>query len=222
MHKYSRSFGASVGALLCMASFYGQAGVEANFGVTSNYVWRGVTQSADGVSASGGVDYTNDNGFYAGVWVGGIDSGSKNGTELDLYFGYSGAQGDFEYDVGYIYYAYPTTGFEDSNFGEIALSGSYKGFSAGLAYTVNSQVGDGSAFDTGDVYLNVGYGFDLAEEYSLGLTYGYYNFDADAADDYGHFLVELSKGDFSFAVSKADSDSGDDDTKFVVSWGTTF
>lgn len=212
-------------AVLAATSGFSQmanAAVEANIGATSNYIWRGVSQSSDGVSVSGGLDYSHESGFYAGTWIGAIDFGSGNGTENDYYFGYGGEAGKLGYDIGYIYYAYPESGFEDSNFGEIYLNGSYDSFGFGIAYTVNSQVSEGALFDTGDIYYNISYGFDLPEEYSLGLTYGYYNFDAGSDSDYGHFQLDLSKGDFTFTLSKADEESGDDDTKFVVSWGTTF
>ncbi len=220
---------ATVAAALLSTVGFSQAAnasVEANVGVTSNYLWRGVSQSQDGPSVSGGLDYSHESGFYAGTWIGTIDFGGGSGTENDYYLGYGGEAGDFGYDVGYIYYAYPATGFEDSNFGEVYFNGSYGAFGFGVAYTINSDIDDDAPFGTGDMYLSVSYGFELPEEYSLGVTYGYYNFDSDDAVygdvDYGHFQLDLSKGDFTLSVSKADKESGDDDTKFVVSWGTTF
>ncbi len=202
------------------------ASVEANIGVTSNYLWRGVTQSDNGPSISGGIDYSNESGVYAGAWIGTIDWGQGSATENDYYIGYGGESGDFGYDVGYIYYDYPASGYEDSNFGEVYFNGSYAGFGFGVAYTINSEADNDAPFGTGDIYYSVSYGFDLPEEFGLGLTYGYYNFDSDDAVygdvDYGHYQVDLSKGGFTLSVSKADDESGDDDTKFVVSWGTTF
>ncbi|WP_448212603.1 TorF family putative porin [Colwellia sp. MEBiC06753] len=195
---------------------------SANIGVTSNYLWRGVTQSSDGPSISGGIDYAHESGFYAGTWVGSIDWGTGNGTENDYYLGYSGEVDGFGYDVGYIYYNYPASGFEDSDFGEVYFNGSFGGLGFGVAYTTNSQVSKGSAFDAGDIYYNVSYGFDLPKEFSLSLLYGYYTFDASSDYDYGHFQVDVAKGDFTFSVSQADEESGSDDTKFVVSWGTSF
>ncbi|GAA0858810.1 TorF family putative porin [Aliiglaciecola litoralis] len=215
-------------AVLSASSFSSTAlaGVEANIGVTSNYLWRGVSQSSDDVSVSGGIDYSHDSGFYAGTWIGSIDFGSGAGTENDYYLGFGGESGDFGYDLGYIYYAFPTDGFEDSNFGEVYFNGTYKAFGFGVAYTVNSQVAEGSIFDTGDLYYSVSYGFDLPEEFSLGLSYGYYDFDAGSDSDYGHFQLDLAKGDFTFTISKADEEAAGagkgDDTKFVVSWGTSF
>ncbi|MCU7553322.1 TorF family putative porin [Alteromonas sp. ASW11-19] len=199
-----------------------QAAVEANIGVTSNYLWRGVTQSMNDPSVSGGLDYSHESGFYAGTWIGTIDWGNGSGTENDYYLGYSGMSGDFGYDVGYIHYVYPATGYENSDFGEVYFNGSYMGLGFGVAYTVASDVADGSLYDSGDIYYNVSYGWDLPEEFGLSMTYGYYDFDAGDDSDYGHFQADLSKGDFTLTVSKAQQESGDDDTKFVVSWGTTF
>ncbi|AWL13194.1 hypothetical protein HMF8227_02743 [Saliniradius amylolyticus] len=202
------------------------AEVSANFGVTSNYLWRGVTQSADNPSVSGGLDYSNDSGFYAGTWIGSVDFGGEfEGAESDFYLGYAGElDNGFGYDVGYTYYAY--TDLDDSNFGELYFNGSFNAFSFGLAYTPNSDLPDDSPFGQGDLYYHVGYGVDLADDYGLGLTYGYYAFDEDETlygdNDYGHIQVDITKGDFMFTVSKADDESGDDDLKLVVSWGTTF
>ena len=212
---------AAVLAATAIPSF-AQAAVEANIGATSNYLWRGVTQSSNDPSISGGIDYSNESGFYAGTWIGSIDWGQGGGTENDYYLGYGGESGEFGYDVGYIYYAYPASGYEDSDFGEIYFNGSYKSFGFGVAYTVNSDAADGAPFDTGDIFYSVSYGFDLPEEYSVGLTYGYYDFDVGSDYDYGYFQVDIAKGDFTFSISKADEESGDDDTKFVVSWGTSF
>lgn len=213
---------ASVALAALTFSHATSAAVEANFGVTSNYLWRGVTQSSNEPSVSGGLDYSHESGFYAGTWIGSIDWGNGGGTENDYYLGFSGASGDFGYDVGYIYYAYPASGYEDSDFGEVYFNGSYMNFGFGLYYTVNSDVPDESLFDQGDMYYYASYGFDLPEEFALGLTYGYYDFDYGSDGDYGHIQVDLSKGDFTLSISKADEEAGDDDTKFVVSWGTTF
>jgi uncharacterized protein (TIGR02001 family) len=227
LYKYYRSthmkilkFTAIAAAVLAASSFsqVAFAEVEANIGVTSNYLWRGVSQSGDSASVSGGIDYSNDSGFYAGTWVGSLGEGS--GAETDFYLGFGGESSGFGYDVGYIYYAY--TDLVDSDFGELYLNGSVGAFGFGLAYTVNSQVDEGSAFDTGDLYYNVSYGFDLSNEYSLGLTAGYYDFDAGSDGDYSHIQADIAKGDFTLSISKAEKDSGDDDLKFVVSWGTTF
>ena len=73
-----------------------------NVGVTSQYMWRGMSQGS-GAATSGGLDYTADNGFSIGTWVSNVDFGDDTTYELDGYFGYSFGP----VSLGYIYYAYP-------------------------------------------------------------------------------------------------------------------
>ena len=203
------------------------AEVSANFGATTNYIWRGVSQSSDAASVSGGLDYSNDSGFYAGTWVGSLgdsDSGF-NGTETDFYLGFSGESDGFGYDVGYIYYAY--TELDDSNFGEIYFNGSFGNFGFGVAYTANSEVGEGAGFESGDIYYSVSYGgIALGNDFELGLSAGLYTFDSDGDGNdynYSHVQADISKGDFVFSIVKAQaSDFADEDLKFVASWSTSF
>lgn len=226
------------------------AEVSANVGVVSNYFFRGVTQTDDGAAVQGGLDYAHDSGFYAGTWASTVDFGSEidnsgpepvlvkdeTSYEVDLYLGYAGSIGDLGYDVGYLYYAYPDT--DDADFGEIYGSLSYSYLTAGLAYTVNSQVESGSEFDTGDIYYYAGVDVPFGESgYSGSLYYGYYTFDADSSDyelDYGHWSAGLTKdagdfGEFGLNLEKADisgnhewADSNSDDLKLWISWSKSF
>lgn len=52
-------------ACFCVSA---QAEVTANIAASSNYYWRGITQTDDGAAVSGGLDYSNESGFYAGTW----------------------------------------------------------------------------------------------------------------------------------------------------------
>ena len=78
-------------SLLTLTSINSYAEVTANMAASSNYYWRGVTQSADQAAISGGVDYANEAGFYAGGWASNIDFGPTTSAsyELDLYAGFS-------------------------------------------------------------------------------------------------------------------------------------
>lgn len=205
------------------------ADVSANVAASSNYVWRGVTQTSDESAISGGIDYSNDNGIYVGTWTSNVDSGN----ELDLYFGYGGEAGDIAYDAGYIYYAYTGSGNADTDFGEINVNASMGMFSAGLAFTVNAgDANDGAAFDTGDIYFHLGVNGELEADWSWGVTYGIYDFDADGDAgvgdiSYSHYQLDLSKsldeiGDFTFSLSGAEQESGSNDTKAIVSWAKSF
>jgi len=51
--------------------------VSANVALTSDYVFRGVSQTQEDPAISAGVDLTR-NGFYAGGWASNVDFGEKS------------------------------------------------------------------------------------------------------------------------------------------------
>jgi len=216
LNKLAIAVGAAVMGLASVA----QAELSANIGATSNYLWRGVTQTGDEAAVQGGIDFAHDSGFYAGTWA----SNVSGGEELDLYAGFGGEAGSVGYDVGVIYYAYPS--FTDSDFTEVYGSVSFGPASVGVAYTISGE-NDGGAFDDGDLYYYVSASTDLGDGWSLGGTIGHYNFEESTVDDYTHGQIDVTKsagdfGDFTFTVSKATEDSGDDDIIPVVSWSKSF
>jgi len=125
------------------------ADLSANAGVFSNYIWRGVSQTADSAAGQGGIDWGNDSGVYAGVWTSTI----AGGQEVDVYAGLAGEAGDIGYDLGVITYQYPKS--PNINFTEIYASGTFSLVTVGVAYTVDAASGnDGATFDSGDMYVN--------------------------------------------------------------------
>jgi uncharacterized protein (TIGR02001 family) len=216
------------GVALLGASAVAQAELSGNIGVTSNYMFRGISLTNDDPAISGGLDYAADSGFYIGTWA----SSLSNSTEVDGYLGYGGEVGDFGYDVGVIRYFYPDHGNADFDYTELYANVSYEMFEGGIAYTVESgSANSGSTFDEGDIYYYIGASTDIINGFSLGATAGYYDWDNDNAagvDSYGHVDVTVSKdvgdlGEFSFLVSKAGKGAnGDTDPNFAVSWTKTF
>lgn len=92
-----------------------------NFGVTTDYIFRGFSQSARNPAVQGGIDATYGI-FYLGVWAssikfkGGVDPNPpfdafNAWTELDVYGGakpvLKTSMGDFTFDFGFITYNYP-------------------------------------------------------------------------------------------------------------------
>jgi len=208
------------GVALMGASAIAQAEFSANVGVTSNYVWRGVTQTMDDPAVQGGIDYAHENGFYAGIWASNVDFGTS-GEEVDLYAGFSGEAGTLGYDLGLIHYAYPS--HNDSDFTEIYGSLSFSAFTAGLAYTIDTEAGG----DDEHLYYHAGASMDLPDDWSIGLTVGHYDFDGGSSSDYSHAQLDIGKsagdfGDFTLSASIAEEESGDDDPIVFVSWGKSF
>lgn len=202
-----------------------QAGVDANVGVTTNYIWRGYTQNGNIPSLSAGLDYGLDNGVYVGTWAATTGSAS-NGTnyEVDLYGGFANTVGNLDYDLGYIYYAYPNQ--KKADFSEVYGSVSMAGATVGASMTV-SESWDSSK--TGDLYVFGSYGLDLTKEVNLTATYGIQSYAESGAKSYSHGQLSFSYKDFSLNVDKI-LDKGDissvnganDDAVFSLSYSTSF
>jgi uncharacterized protein (TIGR02001 family) len=93
--------------------------ISGNVAVTTDYVYRGYSQSDGDFAIQGGMDVSHSSGLYLGVWGSSINfqdqvieedgSSSSAHVEIDLYGGFAGefSNSMFTYDVGFIYYAYP-------------------------------------------------------------------------------------------------------------------
>jgi uncharacterized protein (TIGR02001 family) len=197
------------------------AELTTNVGVTSNYLWRGVTQSADLSAISGGIDYSHESGFYAGTWTSSLASGQY---ELDLYAGFSGEASSVSYDVGLIQYMYPI-GDVKLDFTEAQATVGYGPVSLYIAQTVGTEDSSAAA---DSLYVALSAETAIDKDYTVGFTFGSYSGDdikAAFGDDYTHLAVKLSKGDFAFAIEKNDIDNVtmvDNDPRVTVSWGKSF
>ncbi|MCF6200134.1 MAG: TorF family putative porin [Hyphomicrobiaceae bacterium] len=86
--------------------------LSANVGLTSDYVFRGVSQTAEHPAIQGGFDATYGM-LYAGVWASNLDFGGTAAgkdvadIELDLYVGITPKLGPISLDLGVIGYLYP-------------------------------------------------------------------------------------------------------------------
>lgn len=190
-----------------------------NIGVTSNYIWRGVTQTNDDAAIQGGIDYTAASNLYAGIWTSSLGGG--NSYELDLYAGYRGKQDNFLFDAGVILYQYPIEG-SGNDFMEIYGKLDFGTFLAQAAFTIDK---DNTSQDN-DLYLSVGADIEVRQQLYLGLLFGMYEFDAPGEEDYNHFHVGLKKNDFEFALDKNDKDqpaaSDPGEMRISVSWKKNF
>jgi len=79
--------------------------------LTSDYVFRGYSQSDEHPAFQPGLNWTTESGFHANIWASNIDfnDGGDADIEADFTAGFAGAVDKFSYDIGAIYYAYPGT-----------------------------------------------------------------------------------------------------------------
>ncbi len=117
-------------------------------GGTSDYVFRGISQTAEDPAFQASVDATYGM-FYAGVWgsnlefgnepVGFLDGGDAT-IEIDLYAGVKPVWGPVTFDLGVIYYIYPGARDSDLELDYVELKAGYslaspwiKGLTTGTA-----------------------------------------------------------------------------------------
>ena len=166
------------------------AAVSANVSFTSDYIWRGMTQS-DAPAIQGGFDFAADNGFYAGIWGSNVNFNNGAGSELDYYFGYATEVGSVGVDVGYISYEYIDS-TPDATFDETYLGLSFGDFGVSFAFgdydytEVSYALGDVS-FSYGDYdgygsNFLISYGFSCGS-YDCGLAYSDFSDDGYGADE---------------------------------------
>ncbi|NOU52942.1 hypothetical protein HG263_20790 [Pseudoalteromonas sp. JBTF-M23] len=216
---------ASLLALACLSitSFNTLAEVSANVAASSNYYWRGITQTDDGAAFSGGIDYNSDSGFYAGTWVSNVEFGDQTSYEMDVYAGFSGEAQGLGYDVGYLYYAYPDAP-GSSNFGELYGSLSWQWLSIKASYLTHAQKDSSTEEDM--LYLELNASFNILNDSELALHIGRSSGDTikewtGEDDSYMDYGVSVSKDGFTLGLIKTDLNTNDD-VKAFVSYSVDF
>jgi len=78
-----------------------------NAAITSDYVFRGITQTNNDPAISAGADFAYGI-IYAGFWASNVDEAiSPDNFEIDYYAGIKPVLGPATFDFGVLYYTYP-------------------------------------------------------------------------------------------------------------------
>jgi uncharacterized protein (TIGR02001 family) len=222
-----------LGAIVLMAS---AAAAHAEFTgtvtATTDYDWRGITQSAQDPALQGSLDYASDIGLHGGVWASNVDFGEGDpNMEIDFYAGWGGGE-EYPWDIGFLYYTYP--GASDSNFPEAYGSLGWKWFTAKVSYSW-----DFAGTSENAMYYEGNVAYDLPHNFGLTGHLGYSDGDGiEAAYGEGDYMdwsagVTYTWGHFDFALKWVDgsdmktlNDTHDDisssDARAIFSVSTTF
>jgi uncharacterized protein (TIGR02001 family) len=133
--------------LLALMMFAGisaaQAQVTGNLGLTSDYRFRGVSQTQNAPAVQGGIDYNHVSGLYIGNWNSSVSSQvytNGAGVESDVYAGFKKQVfGNFTLDVGTMNYFFP-------------------------------RAGTNGSFDTNELYAGIGYKELVSVKYSHAIS----------------------------------------------------
>ena len=162
-----------------------------NITLTSDYSFRGISQTGEEPAIQGGLDWDSGSGFYLGAWGSNVNFGDNDETsmELDIYAGYAGSLKSLDYDFGFIYYIYPGANTNLNYdfweiYGSLGFDFDVASFSAGLAYTSDNFA------DTGDgLYLMSGVSIPITDIFSLDVSLNYYDVEPSFGDDYLDWMI---------------------------------
>ncbi|MDO8331062.1 MAG: TorF family putative porin [Fluviicoccus sp.] len=183
---------------------------------TSDYLFRGVSQTSNGAAVQGAMTFTHSSGFYYSMWGSSITAfsagpGQSSGLELDTLLGYGGKAGEVAYDVGVMRYNYPglsTTNNStvvggkvlEADYNEIYASASMSGAKVGFNYSPD-YFNESDAF----MYLFASYGTEVAG-FGVSGSLGMNKFDSAAMMTQALALAATNKEDaymdYKLAVSK--------------------
>lgn len=171
---------------------------------TTDYDWRGVTQTAQDPALQGSIDFASDIGFTAGAWASNLDFGAGDpNVEIDLYAGWGGGE-TFPWTVGILYYTY--TGASDLNFTEFYGSLGWEWVTAKVSYSYNfgGIAGANAFYYEGNVDYPLPANFSLLGH--LGYSDGGGIEDAYLQDNYMDWSVGLGYtwSHFDFALKWVD------------------
>ena len=182
-----------------------------NVTLTSDYSFRGVSQTFGDPAIQGGLDLEFDNGFAIGTWSSNVNFGDSTSQELDLYASFTGSvTEEIEYSLIGIRFEYPSEG-DCCDYMEFGGSISTESFTAGLMFSTE-YLGDGNPsltypyvdYSIGPVGLHLG----------ISIAEGIANQGTEEDDNYIDFSASLgfeAAGlDLSLSLVGSDLDIGPD------------
>jgi len=172
--------------------------ISYNAALTSDYRYRGISQTRLQPAIQGGADYThNPSGLYAGAWLSAIkwtkDAGGSGNVEIDLYAGKRGEiVKDVSYDVGVLSYIYPSNGLPtDANTTEIYGQIGYGPAYAKYSVAVTNLFGFADSKNSG--YLDLGANLEIATGLTLNLHAGRQEVKNTASASYTDWKIGVTK-----------------------------
>lgn len=210
-----------------------RAGVSGSAALTSDYVFRGVSQTNEEPALQGGIEYAHDGGFYIGAWgsnvswLSDIPGDISSSLELDGYLGYRGKAGDnIAWDVGVLQYWYPgdfPEGFNSADTTEL-----YAGFtvtpidtvSFGLKYSHAVTDLFGYADSDGSGYLDASANWSFVPGWTLNLHAGKQWIENNEDFEYTDWKLGVTKAfDNGFSIAAAYTDTDAEQALYTNAYG---
>lgn len=222
MPRFNATF--RVGAVLASTAFAAgsvHAGTGGTLALTSDYLFRGLSQTDRKPALQGGIEYVHDGGFYAGVWGSNVSWVSdyssaalpiSNSAELDASLGWRGPVGEsVRLDAGVVSYYYP--GDYPRGFVRPYTTEAYVGASLGpvtLKYSHALTNLFGFADSAGSDYLDASLNHEFAPGWVFNAHAGRQRVKRSAAASYTDWKLGFTRtfdGGWSLAAAYTDTDA---------------
>lgn len=177
--------------IACLAGFLSPiSGTEAaptpsgSVALTSDYIWRGISQTAGDPALQAGIRLAGQSGFYISAWGSNVRSHGDPDlhSEFDLAAGWSGAlSDDWAIDAYVLRYVYPGTA-ASADWTEIDVTLTWKDSYWLQAGYSSSALGSGLR----GFYTQAGARFPLDRRFRLEAVAGWYRLDRDQDNTYVH------------------------------------
>ena len=167
-----------------------------NISATTDYRYRGISQTRLKPTLQGGADFSHKSGLYLGAWGSGIkwikDAGGDANVELDFYGGYKGTAGSVGYDLGVLTYQYPSNKLNPSaNTTELYAAGTMGPATLKYSHSVTNLFGFANSKNSG--YLDLSASFDLGSGWSVAPHVGRQRVANNSIFSYTDYSVTVNK-----------------------------
>lgn len=186
------------------------ADISGNATLTTDYVWRGSTQTQGGPAAQVGVKVAGRAGFYASAWGSNVRFAPETGAtaEFDFSLGWGKPlDDDWAVDVNVLRYQYPSAAL-DLNWSELNGTLTYRDrYWVAIGHS-NQALGD----DASGTYAQVGARFPINDNVGIEASVGHYALSRAVVAGSGYSHAQLSavwafKAPFALRVTAHATDS---------------
>ena len=171
------SHAVAVASLLAVgAAAHAEITTSGGVAFTTDYKFRGVSQSNTNAAVQGSLTASHDSGLYVSAWASSF-ANANGGLELDTLLGYTGSIDDVTYDVGVMRYNYPGN---DGAAGKLSYNEVYGSVSA-YGAKVGVNYSDDYFAESGKfTYVYASYAKDIYEGFGITASVGLNKFEDNA------------------------------------------
>ena len=198
------------------------ADLSAEVAVTSDYVWRGISQTDGKPAIQGTLEYEHESGVYVGTFASNVDFDEDvkdpARVEIDVYGGWRGeTESGLGWDISVLRYIYPDS----------TVNYDYNDFTLALSYDIVefefSYSNDFWASGKNGFYYKVGASHEFPDLFTLGAHIGYSDvengaFGEGTPNNYVDWRIGISREMWGINFDLSYTDTNGNGQKIAGDW----